>query len=717
MANWEPLLSIYNTEAYARRILMEQFYRYLEDKNIYLNDKQKKVVTWDKDQLLVLACPGSGKTTVLNARVAYMIKEMNVNPRNILALTFSRAAAREMDSRFNKIYDDISKEGLSFSTIHSFCFKLLRSYYRKTNVNYELIEGGGTRIDKRHLLKKIYLEANHRSINDDKLEDLLSSISNIKNAFNQEIDFSSYNIPKLETIYRAYEDFKRNNEYNQLFLDFDDLLLEGYRLLSSNKYYRDNCRSYYKHVLIDEGQDTSLIQNKIIEVICENHKKLMVVCDDDQSIYRFRGADPEYLLKFKGRYKTGDILNLDINYRSTQNIVKTARKFIQHNRQRYDKEIHTNNKDGDRVKIVNIKDPKDQIDYIIDTIKLDNRIETAILYRNNISAIELANHLVSKGIPFYIRDYHKGFFNHWILNDILNVMRFANNDHSINLLESIYNKIDTYVSKVEIAYIKELKSEMSVFEKLITHPDMKDFKKRNMKELKKIFESFKEMDPLSIIRFIRNQLGYDNRLKKYSETAGYSYENLKLILNALEDIANGAKGMQEFVNNLNNLKLYMYESRKNVDATITLSTMHSSKGLEFDRVIMYDLFDEIIPTKDSISKVEQGDFRDIEEDRRLWYVGMTRARYDLRLLKVKSGIYDKSHSRFFNDLLDTNSIEIVDRVKTKAVGVGNSVMHKVFGTGRIESLGEDTIVILFNNHGRKTLSLSLCVDRNLIDVN
>lgn len=698
-----------------------EFFDFLKKEfNIDFNEKQKTAILQKDGPVLVLATPGSGKTTVLNAHIAYLIFKYRVNPENILALTFSKAAATDMNDRFYNTFGSLIPEGIKFSTIHSFSYRIIRHYYYINKINYELVEGGKTHYNKRAILQKIYRDINKSNINDDKLDELSNSISFVKNLMIDIRDFKDYSFQSknFDKIFKTYESYKRNNEYNMILLDFDDMLIEANNILENNEYMLKKYQNQYKYVMMDEGQDTSLIQNRIVEKIALPNNNIFIVCDDDQSIYGFRGADPEYLLDFEKRYQDARIVFMEQNYRSNKNIVDISNKLINNNSMRYPKNMITENLNNEPIKIVKLATEKEQLDYVIKSINHDKASnDIAILYRNNLSGIGIAQRLYEENIQFYMKDYLKNFFSHWVLNDILNFVRFSYDDTSVPLLQSIYTKFNSYISKKELEYLREQDQAKSVFDNLITFPYMKEFKKKNLKAFKKDFKTLKVKTPLEAIRFIRYNLKYEERLEGYAELTGYSMDNLRYILNILEEISDGTFSMQEFVDKLNNLKKVMHESRDNrKNHVVTLSTLHSSKGLEFTKVFMIDLVEGQIPTKDSIKMDSMGDSLALEEERRLWYVGMTRAKENLELLTVDYKNNEETQpSRFIKEI---EKFIPKNEEKNYSIPLNEEslVRHRKFGLGIVKSIKDSLITIDFDNKGLKQLSVDMCMKKNLLEL-
>ena len=369
---------------------------------------------------LVLAVPGAGKTSILLERTHNLI-ESGVHPNNILSLTFSKAAANEMKYRFDYMYQNIN---VKFSTIHAFCYLVIREYSRLRNVEYTLIEGD-PKINKIGLLKEIYKNVNRDYITEDKLETLLNAIGYCKNMMIEPKDVKSeleVEIDNFESIFKAYEDYKSKRKY----MDFDDMLTLSYEILKREPYIKNRFIEQYKYIQIDEGQDSSKIQMEIINLLAKKYKNLFIVADDDQSIYGFRGAFPKGLFQLKEIYPNMKTFYMQKNFRSSKNIVSASNKFISQNTMRYTKDL-VSAKDFDKpIDIVKLETTVDQYEYILEQLEEDSSGSTAILYRNNLSAIGLLEFFERKRVSFAIRDSKLKFFSHWIINDIKSIMNERN---------------------------------------------------------------------------------------------------------------------------------------------------------------------------------------------------------------------------------------------------------------------------------------------------
>lgn len=613
-----------------------------------LSNEQVNSINHIDGPALILAVPGAGKTTVLIHRTYNLIKNHNVHPDKILSITFSKASALDMKNRFKMTYPNLVNSNIHFSTIHAFCYGLIREYAYINNIQYRLIEDEKNQINKYSLLKKIYLQINKNHITEEKLDTLLNLIGYVKNMMLDMGEFVKKNkeIENLIIIYRQYENYKRRNKL----IDFDDMLTISMEILKSNEYLLEKYRNKYDYIQVDEGQDTSKIQLELIKLLALPRNNLVIVADDDQSIYGFRGAYPKGLLDFNNHFKDGKIYLMEENYRSSKNIVSICNKFIKSNTKRYDKNIFTNNKPIVPINLIKVKSPIDQYTYIIDELKDKDLSNTAILYRNNLSSLGLIHILEENGIPFYMRDKKIRFFNHWLVDDIINLMIFAQDTSNMEIYESLYYKIKGYISKKQINYAKTLNSNQCVFDRIREFPEINDFYKKNLRELKYDFKKIAILAPYNAIKYIKNYLEYDIYLRENAIKFGYTYENLNYMLFYLELISKKCADINELIGRLKHLHYLCNNSSKNKD-TITLTTVHSAKGLEFDNVYMIDLVEEEFPSLTSIESFHKGEIEQIEEERRLFYVGMSRAKTHLTLLTINSvnGVIKKP-SRFLLEL-------------------------------------------------------------------
>lgn len=614
-----------------------------------LSKEQEKAIHHVQGPALILAVPGAGKTTVLIHRTVNLILNHKVSPERILSITFSRASANDMKKRFTENFSNITSIPVYFSTIHSFCFSLIREYAYTQGIKYTLIEDTQNQLNKYSLIKKIYLDINHNYITEEKLESLLNSIGYIKNMMISVDEFIKHNRSEIENfklIYGTYEKYKKDNNL----IDFDDMLTTALEILLKDKYLLEKYRSKYDFIQVDEGQDTSKAQMEIIKLISIPRNNLFIVADDDQSIYGFRGAYPQGLFDFNKNYSQGKLFFMEQNYRSSRNIVSVCNKFIKKNALRYNKNISTENGFLEPISIVKVNSINNQYEYLVNDLKNRDFSKSCILYRNNLSAIGVIEFFERNNIPFYMRDTSLRFFNHWMIQDIINFMIFSNDTTNMQLYESIYYKKKGYISKKQINYAKTLNYNQSVFDRIGEFPGISNFYKSKLRELKLDFKKLSNLKPKDAISFIEYNLEYEKYLKENCMKFGYTYDTLKTTVYYLKLIAGKSESLNDLLNRLKHLE-YLCRNSKNIKNAVTLSTVHSAKGLEFDRVYMIDLIDGDFPSVTSIESSEKGKFELIEEERRLFYVGMTRAKHHLSLVTMNN-IGDKKvePSRFLMEL-------------------------------------------------------------------
>ncbi|MFT4414288.1 ATP-dependent helicase [Fredinandcohnia humi] len=714
---------------------------------VILNDVQKKAVLHLNGPLLLLASPGSGKTTTTIMRIGYLIEEKGVDPNRIKAITFSRASASDMKERFARFFPEQSQETVDFSTIHSLAFEVVREYFYKNKIAFQLIEGTNNsstlqqQPHKKQLLRNIYKSIINETITEEQLEELQTYISYLKNTMIPKEEWSTIHcdIPSVTIIVEEYERIKNANP-TQLLLDYDDMLTIANDAFSNDEKLLHKYQQRYDYVLTDESQDTSLVQHFIIEKVVKPHKNVYVVADDDQSIYSWRGAEPQYLIDFKNVYPDAVILKMEQNYRSSKQIVDVARKFIKRNKERYDKEMFTNNPPHKEITIKCFDDYRNQAKYIVSELSSVDRLEDiAVLYRNNSSSIMLMNEFERSGISFYMKDTDNRFFSHWVVKDILNFMRMSYTDRRFDVFEQIYNKCGFYISKEQLYLLAKTNIPESIFDRLLVTNNLKAYQIKQIQDCKNTLVRMKGATPLQAIKMIRNQIGYDKTLKEISKKLGLKVDYLIGVLQTLEEIAGTLQTMEEFAERLkhleNLLKASVYNKNQNA---VTFSTFHSSKGLEFKKVYMVDLVEGVIPGNDEIKQLREGKTKLMEEAVRLFYVGMTRAELELELLTYKKQYgKDVRQSQFLTNVkniidppikskqdVQVNKIRKDESnipynpnaVKTvEGLEVGAFIKHRVFGHGEILEIDKEKIHIQFQRE-RKTLLLATCIDMGLLEL-
>ena len=704
------------------------FERKKQELGVELNKIQKKAVTKTEGPLLLLACPGSGKTTTMIMRIGYLIEEKSIQPKRIKAITFSKASATDMLERYARFFPGLAP--VDFSTIHSLAFQITRDYLSADD--YVMIEGSdSSRLNKKRLLREIYARENDEPITDDLLEELVSFISFVKNKMVQKRKWKTLDepFPGAIDILSIYEDFKENHEPR--LVDFDDMLTIAFEALSTDRKLLLKYQQRWDYVMTDESQDTSMVQHALVEKLVEKHRNLCVVADDDQSIYTWRAAEPSYLLKFRQVYPDAYIMKMERNYRSSGTIVSTANRFIKTNKLRHDKNMFTDRPEGGPIVIRRLASQEAQLKYLLKELgDLEDYGNVAILYRNNSSSTLLMDELDRLGIPFYMKDADNRFFSHWIVQDILNFMRFSLRPERIDLYAKVASKTNAYWSAAQLKQLGRMQpSKQHAFEEITLAVTMKDYQLRIIAEQRKTVDALKDMPPLNVIKAIRRDIGYDQMLKSRAEKFGMKLDYLQQILSTLEQIAEPLPTMMDFAKRLKQLEEVTRQAKtEKTDDMLTLSTMHSSKGLEFDRVYLIDLVEGIVPTEE-----DADDPALLEEARRLFYVGMTRAKRHLELLS-----YDQE-SRFVEEVrrialpktkrTEATKASAPSSPKTKIavpdnpdavrsideLQVGANIRHRVFGNGQITDLDEEKIGIQFAK-AHKEFLLEICLQYQLLEL-
>lgn len=610
------------------------YFEYLEKtKGIDLNPEQREAVSFNRGNALVLSTAGSGKTTVIVSRAGRLIYE-NLCKNKILTITFSKMAAEDMKHRFSRVFDAEFLTKADFSTIHSFSYKIIRDYLKKTNRKLELIPSNYKIVEQ--ILKEHYSKEYFSIVNEEEVENVLSKITYAKNMMlnYNELESSSIGIKNFKEIFTKYDEYKKQNNL----MDFDDILHYGYNLLSKHSYYNDWMKSEYDYIQIDEMQDTSKIQHAIIKTISNNN--LFMVGDDDQSIYSFRGSFPEYMLNFNQIYKGGKVFYLSSNYRSDANIVKTAKKVIENNKFRYKKSIVAKHDAKNEVQIVRAKDRALQAKYIVNDIKNYSDKKIGILYRNNISSLMIANALNESNYDFQIKDDKTKFFKSFVLYDILAFIKLSFNAKDRESFSKIYYKSYTYFNKGMCNFVLKYRDEnLSVFEILKRIPNLEYYMYDRIDSFKRDVLRISKLKPKDIIEFIKKDLEYLTYLEKLDDDGRNSLSSTLLILEILDEIARYCKSIEEFINKIYDLQELLSKSSKNKAANITLSSIHSSKGLEYDIVYMIDNIDKEFPMERKNESVEEY-MKTLEEERRVFYVGLTRAKERLNVISpMKPSIF------------------------------------------------------------------------------
>ncbi|MBC7958578.1 MAG: ATP-dependent helicase, partial [Vallitaleaceae bacterium] len=508
----------------------------------------------------------------------------------------------------------------------------------------------------------------------------------------------------------------------------------SYQTLLADAALLTRLQRQYDYIQVDEAQDNSKLQNEIIKLLVTPANNLFMVADDDQTIYEWRGSDPEGVLKFQSHYNYSQIYRMEQNFRSSQDIVSLSNQFIKSNLNRYDKNLMTRNPSYQPIEIVKLGLFEDQSDYLIKALKSKKGAlsKYAVLFRNNLSVIPLAHRLEQEGIDFGTKGYSGYFFTHWVVTDIKDFLMFALQPDRTYLLDRIYYKNDAFISKKIFEMAKgNVNSKTGIFDAIHGASELKSFQKKKIIQLKHQFKNLANKPIGHAIDHIENELGYSGWLANSAGRLGVSFEGAKNILAILKYITKGCKDFYGFINRLDTLQKILGASVNNLNPNaLVLSTLHSSKGLEFDAVFMIDLVKGIFPSDEALNSKKL-----LEAERRLFYVGMTRARYNLYLLSgnertLNPSIFVKEVDKLLHpEKYEVQSLKEADRLyklkkpekKPKKITYPASyvrhdrVKHRTYGDGVVVDVLETCIIIEFKDGQSKRFGLEFVLQNGLIE--
>ncbi|MFA9376962.1 MAG: ATP-dependent helicase [Lachnotalea sp.] len=658
-----------------------------------LNKGQAEAVKHVNGPCIVVAPPGSGKTMVITQRTKYLIEKCGINPANILVITFTKAAASEMKERFTKLMGKHTP--VSFGTFHAIFFTVLRHAYGFKGENI-------LRDEQRIEFLKEIIHKTEMEIDDEMefISDITSEISLIKNDRILLEHYYSTSCPEdiFRKIYNEYDNKLRHAKL----IDFDDMLVFCYELFKERKDILNAWQSKYQYILIDEFQDINKIQYDIIRMLAMPNNNLFIVGDDDQSIYRFRGAKPEIMLNFSKDYtKTKSVL-LDTNYRSTKAIVDGAVRVIKNNKSRFVKNINTINGEGVPIVIQKLKDQNDENKVILDKIieyreKGIEFSDIAVLYRTNTQPRTLIEKLMEYNIPFKMRDTIPNIYDHWITKNIISYISIARGSRERKEFLQIINRPKRYVSR-------ECIDNMQIsFENLSEYYKEKDWMVERINKLEYDLKMLTKMPPYAAINYIRQGIGYEEYLKEYAAFRKIKPEELIETLNEIQEGAKAFKTYEEWFTHIqeytNELRAQV-KNRNNNFNSVSLATMHSSKGLEYKKVFIIDVNEGITPFRKAVVEA------DLEEERRMFYVALTRAKEELFVYSLEERLGKKMDiSRFVGEMIVSKD-ELVPTAE---------IIHKKYGEGIIKAVDNGKLIIYFKKTEKVlVLDANFCISNQFI---
>lgn len=683
-----------------------------------LNDKQKEAVLYNDGPLLIIAGAGAGKTKTLTTKIAYLIEHEHVSPYSILAITFTNKAAKEMKDRlFLTVGNDVKK--LTVSTFHSFGLKLLRENYERLGYdkNFVIMDSD----DSLTVVKKIIKDMGYdpKIYNPKAIRNKISSCKNemISPAMYERFAVSDYE-KVIKEVYEKYQDkLKRNNS-----VDFDDLLLLPIELFKKNEDLLEKYQDLYRYILIDEYQDTNEAQYILTKLLSERYRNITCVGDDSQSIYSFRGANYKNILNFEKDYKDAKIILLEQNYRSTSNILDAANAVIKNNKQRKDKKLWTARGIGEKIKYYRAYNEKDEANYVIKKINelINQGVEykdIAVLYRTNAQSRVMEEEMLKENLPYRV----VGSFYFYSRKEIKDLIAYLRLIHNYKDNVSLLRVINTPKRGIGLKTIENLTKKaddesISIYEAISSGKEL-EFKNliERLREVKENLTLTELIDKVLDATGMKQELESEGSLE--AEVRLENLEEFKSITKAFEE-QEGSVSLEEFLLEISLVS--DVEEYKDDPNRISLMTVHSVKGLEFNHVFLIGLEEGIFPHMNSLMESS-----DVEEERRLMYVAITRAKDDLHLINARRRtLFGKEQinptSRFLNEipkeLLETNAPEEKQEVKEKIeVGemfreedidyqVGDYVYHETFGTGKVVEVTNTLVSVAFKHpHGIKKL--------------
>lgn len=704
--------------------------------HIQLNEQQSESVRSIDGPILLLAVPGSGKTTVLVTRLGYMVYCAGIVPENILTLTYTIAAARDMKNRFRFYFGDRSGSRLEFRTINGICAKVIQYYGNLIGKMPFTLVKENDRING--MLSDIFRSTQGDYATESDLKGIRSMITYIKNRMLTEEEIKQLDEEmdvRISEIYKSYnEELHAGN-----LMDYDDQMIYAYNILRKSPETLQCFQDQYRYICVDEAQDTSKIQHEIIRLLAGRRDNLFMVGDEDQSIYGFRAAYPEALLSFEKDHPGARVLLMEENFRSCAQIVEAADRFIQKNILRHEKHMKAARAAGEEIEQIPLNDRKAQYDYLVRMAE-QCRVQTAVLYRNHENVLPLVDRLERKGIPYRLRNAEMTFFTHRVVADIRNIIAFAMNPRDTAVFLQIYYKIATYIRKQDALRICEIseRENRDIMEIALRGGQLPD---RTVQSCRLIRMHLKclltERADRAIARIVYN-MGYGDYLERME------IGDSKVFI--LKMIGQGENSPGRFVERLDELRAIMegrmkggqeeasavYRNGMQDIQPVILSTIHSSKGLEYDNVYLLDVIDGIFPESvpANAKSMDEKERESYEEERRLFYVGVTRAKDRLSVFRLdqKSSLCEELVGRKKKAVQKMRRTLAQERGNAAAerpfiqeeyekyaaqIGEGLIIRHRKFGEGVVVEVQGELVVMQFGGM-QKTLGMRALYEKDLL---
>ena len=603
------------------------------------NPSQLRAIAHLSGPMMVLAGPGSGKTSVIVERTSYMIHPHQVPETGILVVTFSKAAAREMKERFLRL-ENRSGSGVTFGTFHGVFYGILKCAYGLDARNILSEE------QKKQFLGELVEQYGEELRQEGEfLEELGREISMVKGNRVELEYYYSKNCPD-EIFRKIYLGYQKKCRALRL-LDFDDMLLNTWELLRERTDIRRAWQERFPYILVDEFQDINPVQYDVIRLLAEPRKNLFIVGDDDQSIYHFRGARPQIMMNFEKDYPGTQKVLLNVNYRCTEEILNSAMRMIKHNKNRFPKKLSTPNEKGCPVQICQLEQPRQQSLFVLKDLQKfveagGSLEDAAVLFRTNLEAENMVNVLMEFHLPFTMKERLPDLYEHWICRNLLDYMEMAQGDMSRKRFLAVMNRPNRYISR-EAVYEKRVS-----LESLRMYYEEKEWMCDRIDLLEEQLKLLRQMKPYAAVNFIRHGIGYEEYLRDYAAYRKIKSEELFELLDRIQESTKGMDSLEQWKEHMEDYgnKLKEQAARQSQKSEgVTISTLHSVKGLEYERVYILNVNEGSIPYKKAVLEEQ------LEEERRLFYVGMTRARKKLFLCYVTHQFEkERERSRFLEEV-------------------------------------------------------------------
>lgn len=667
--------------------------------SVKLNQQQKEAVQSTKGPVLLLAVPGSGKTTLLVTRLGYMIYCKNIPPERILTVTYTVAATKDMSERFAVRFGEDMAKRLEFRTINGICARIIQYYGRRIGKTpFELVKDEKATTG---MLIRICQDHGMGYPTESDLKNVRTLITYIKNMMLNEEELQKLEEESDIRIVGIYREYCRQMREQKL-MDYDDQMLYAYNILRKDLGVLAYFQNRYPYICVDEAQDTSKIQHAIIALLAAGTGNLFMVGDEDQSIYGFRAAYPEALLSFEKKHSGAKVLLMEENFRSNAKIVEAADKFIQKNTLRHEKHMRAAREAGADIREISLKSRKAQYVYLMKAAqkcttemagmsgseehrgRADASVtETAVLYRDNECAIPLIDLLERKNIPYRMRNADLSFFTHRTVLDVQNIIRFAMDPKDTELFMQIYYRLKLFFNKKDALRYAQISQEkdMEVLDAALKYGNLEKYQEDNIRNLKRQMVRILNMPGDEVVNQILTYMGYQDYLKKMGMNAN-KLETVKLIGSRVES-------PEKLLERLEELRTIIQEKVSDKDCPFILSTMHASKGLEYDTVYLLDVMDGILPEKVLANPrtASKEELETYEEERRLFYVGVTRAKNQLNIFTTNKP------SKFCSELLGKRNLrenqqkeyagikKWADYSPAGTYGIKGNGMYHGYGTG------------------------------------